>query len=401
MPKNDSTSLKQLPDVGFVFWPVSTGDSTTICVDDKVVVQVDLHHLAEAEEEDSKRIPIIDELERLLPNKDGKPYLAVFVLTHPDEDHCRGFSDLLDRVHIGEIWFTPRVFREYKKDLCDDAVAFRDEAKRRVRETIEHGGDTESGDLVRIVGYDALLGEEEFDGFPEDRLTTPGEAVEELDGEDVTGRFRAFIHAPFKDDSTGDRNDCSLAMQVTLTSGEGQGRALLLGDLCYPTIRRIFDTSEDGDLSWNVMLAAHHCSKSVMYWKDEEDDEESQRDDILKDMEGAAESPGYIVASSDPVPATDAEGANPPHAKAKHRYQEIAPDGFLCTQEYPDEESPEPMVFKMDYDGFRLVEGGDDDGGGDDNKDDGEATKKSLAGSTAAVRGGERPPTERAGFGRE
>ena len=60
----------------------------------------------------------------LLPEDDGKPSLAVFVLTHPDEDHCLGFKDLLKRVKIGEIWFTPRVFREYSKDLSDDAKAF-------------------------------------------------------------------------------------------------------------------------------------------------------------------------------------------------------------------------------------------------------------------------------------
>ena len=41
-----------LPQQGFVFWPVGTGDSTTITVQDGVIFQVDLHHLESSEDED-------------------------------------------------------------------------------------------------------------------------------------------------------------------------------------------------------------------------------------------------------------------------------------------------------------------------------------------------------------
>src|SRR5207302_201755 len=113
-----------------------------------------------------------------------------------------------------------------------------------------------------------LLKEEEFEGFPAERLTVPGNEVTELDGEECGTEFRAFIHAPFKDDSAGERNDTSVGMQVTLRDGEVSGTALLLGDLCYPTVKRIFDSSSADDLMWNVLLAPHHCSKSAMYWKE-------------------------------------------------------------------------------------------------------------------------------------
>src|SRR5581483_11302937 len=99
---------------------------------------------------------------------DGRPYLSVFLLTHPDQDHCRGFADLLDRVTIGELWFTPRVFREAKGDLCEDAVAFRNEAHRRV--TACGGADSvlsvPAGDRVRVVGYDELFEEDPYDQLP-------------------------------------------------------------------------------------------------------------------------------------------------------------------------------------------------------------------------------------------
>ena len=377
------------PDQGFVFWPVGTGDSTTIVVDDDAVVQVDLRHMDAAEDEDDPHASIVDELEAMLPRRDGDPYLAVFVLTHPDQDHCQGFADLLDRVLIGELWFSPRVFREYTKDLCDDANAFRKEAMRRVQATINGGGD-ESGERVRIIGYDDLLEEDEFGGFPEDRLTIPGTMIDELDGQDREGVFRAFVHAPFKEDSAGDRNDASIALQVTLRDGEAFGTALLLGDLAYPTIRNIFDRSDEDDLAWNVMLAPHHCSKSVMYWQAEEEEAESRKQDILDDMESAALNPGYIVASSEPIPSSNKPGDNPPHAKAKNRYQEIVPDEFLCTQEYPDESAPHPMVFALTADGLRLVEGAAE----------GKARGERLTASVAAARGRATPPQERVGFGR-
>ncbi|MGE3777558.1 MAG: hypothetical protein AB7F89_10265, partial [Pirellulaceae bacterium] len=204
-----------LPPRGFVFWPVGTGDSTTIVIDEKTVVQVDLHHLACSNDEGDPHTPIVDRLVALLPKRNGKPYLAVFVLTHPDEDHCLGYTDLQKRVTIGELWFSPRIFREYKNDLCDCACVFQTEAKRRVKKTIEDPA-AGSGDRVRIIGYDELLQEDDYKGFPKERLTIPGNAITEVDGFELSTTFSAFIHAPFKDDCDGERNDTSVAMQITL-----------------------------------------------------------------------------------------------------------------------------------------------------------------------------------------
>jgi beta-lactamase superfamily II metal-dependent hydrolase len=106
-----------------MFWPVGTGDSTTVVIQDGIVLQVDLRDFHSADEADDDHAALIDALVENLPTVDGKPYLSTFALTHPDKDHIQGFEDLLDRVTIGEIWFTPRVFIENDQDLCDDAVA--------------------------------------------------------------------------------------------------------------------------------------------------------------------------------------------------------------------------------------------------------------------------------------
>ena len=83
---------------------------------------------------------------------------------------------------------------------------------------------------VRIIGYDDLLREREFAGFRRQFLTTPGQTITTLDGQDLSHLFEAFVHAPFRDDSFGDRNDCSLAFQVSLYNGNRAGRALLMAD---------------------------------------------------------------------------------------------------------------------------------------------------------------------------
>jgi hypothetical protein len=99
------------------------------------------HHVEDSEGDDDPRIPVVDELVELLPKKDGKPYLAVFGATHLDKDHTQGFAELLDRVTIGDLWFTPRVLWEQdQNELCDDAKAFRDEAERRINKLKADGG---------------------------------------------------------------------------------------------------------------------------------------------------------------------------------------------------------------------------------------------------------------------
>ncbi|MDE0093256.1 MAG: hypothetical protein OXO49_01980 [Gammaproteobacteria bacterium] len=326
----------ELPSRGLVFWPVSNGDSTTVVVDSETYLQIDLNHLEKSDDDDDASWPVVDELVNRLPRVGDRPYLASFALTHPDQDHCKGFTELLDRVEIGELWFTPRIFLEYKKDLCSDAAAFKQEAERRVHETINADGDPGSGNRVRVFGYSELLEEDEFEGFPTDRLAIPGTSISTIDETNVANKFSAFVHAPFKDDEAGDRNDTSLALQMSLYEESLKMCALMLGDLSYPVINRIFDKSTPLDLEWNVLLAPHHCSKSSMYWKDDDEEQETLKEHIVDAMEEASRSPNCVVSSSNKVPESNNKGDDPPHAKAKEQYETIT-ESFLCTmdQDFP------------------------------------------------------------------
>ena len=260
----------------FIFWPVGCGDSTTIVISDTEVMQIDLNDKVMAEDDDNQHIPLVDELVAKLPQRDGKPYLACFVLTHPDQDHCRGFEDLLKRVVIGEIWHSPHIFREYEdeKVLCADAEVFRKEARRRSTKTIQVGGDPGAGNRVRVIGYSSLFEPgERYHNLPEEFRTRPGSSITILDGADVSDRFHAFIHGPFKEGEADARNETSVTMRMIIGSADYPMKGLFLGDISYPTLMQTFEQTHahnnDLMLEWNVLLAPHHCSKKVMYEGDE------------------------------------------------------------------------------------------------------------------------------------
>lgn len=103
---------------------------------------------------------------------DGQPYVDSFLLTHPDQDHCRG---LRKHFHLGplseynfsppegeelkivmrEIWSSPMIFRRASKNnpLCEDAKAFNTEARRRVKLFRDNRFSME-GDRILIIGKD-------------------------------------------------------------------------------------------------------------------------------------------------------------------------------------------------------------------------------------------------------
>lgn len=356
-----------LPELGAVFWPVGTGDSSTVVVNEETVVQVDLHDLAKADDDDTKEVPIVDLLVGALPKgEDDNPYLAVFVLTHADKDHCSGFKELLSQVTIGELWATPRLWREFDDpdapELCEDAKAFQEESVRRVKATMKavaSGKDPASGDRILVVGYDTDHDNHAYSELPDRFLATPGDSLTKLDGDDFADRFEAFIHAPFKDDCAEPRNETSLSMQVTLTEDGGQsGKMLLFGDLAHDTIMKIFDYTEankrENYLEWDLLLAPHHCSKKVMYVR--EDGKDVRKDDVLDAFARHARADAVIVSSSCPIPAKDEDGNNPPHRKAADRYREIVDSGnFLCTMEWPTEEAPSAVVFGVDASGAQIL----------------------------------------------
>lgn len=379
-----------------IFWPVGTGDSTTIVLKPgETVMQIDLRHLEKADDPDEPEWPIIDQLVKSLPKRNGRPYLALFILTHPDRDHIQGFAELLKKVEIGELWHTPRIFRDQsdQETLCDDAKVFRKEVHRRRKAILADPGNIKSGNKLRVIGHDDILKEDDYVGLPENCKSRPGEKVTMVDGVNLASDFQAFIHAPFKDDLAKNKNNTSLSLNIVIYEGKEYAQFFFFGDREYPTIKQIFETTEKNQdnvpyLGWHVMLCSHHCSKAVMYWQDEGEDKETFKKDIMDYFENyARKGAGYIISSSHSN-FTDGDGANPPHKKARNCYEKIVSAGhFICTHEYPDKKNPVPLVFTVDAEGFGF--------------DDKREKSKGPAGlaTLEEARGGTKPPSVQVGFG--
>jgi len=380
-----------------IFWPIGTGDCTTLVLKpNETVVQIDLCHLEKADDPDEPEWPVIDQLVKSLPKRNGRPYLALFVLTHPDKDHIQGFAELLQKVEIGELWHTPRIFRDQsdQETLCDDAKVFRKEVHRRRKAILADPGNIKSGNRFRVIGHDNILTEDDYIGLPDNCKSRPGEKITLINGIDLSQDFQAFIHAPFKDDQAKNKNNTSLSLNVVIIEGQEYAQFFFFGDREYPTIKRIFDITEEREknkpyLYWHVMLCSHHCSKAVMYWQDEEDEEETFKKNVMDYFEKyARKGAGYIVSSSHSK-FTDGEGDNPPHKRARKCYEKIVTTGhFICTHEYPDKKNPVPLVFTVDAVGFGF--------------DDKRQKSKGPVGLAALeeARGGTKPPNVQVGFGK-
>ena len=146
------------------FYPVDNGDTVLIKVG-ATAIQVD-SNIRSTEDNDyyDVKTDLLGELSR---DSERRPHLDLFILTHPDQDHCRGMkvnyylgdpekydSDDKDdnRIIIDELWVTPMLFSEASSD---DAKALKKEANRRRKLWEDSSTDrNKAGNRIHMIGYD-------------------------------------------------------------------------------------------------------------------------------------------------------------------------------------------------------------------------------------------------------
>ena len=94
--------------------------------------------------------------------------------------------------------------------------------------------------------------------------------------------------------------------------------------------------------------------ENVVFAKEKQDDEEKLKQKILDASDSASQTPNQIVSSSNPIPSSNQKGDNPPHAKAKNRYEQNTTT-FICTMENPNKDTPEPVVAELEKSGTKLA----------------------------------------------
>ena len=222
------------------FYPVGNGDCDILEFANGTKMMIDCNFRSASEDEDNDQYDVISDLldNKLIAKKHGLPFLPAFVLTHPDEDHCRGFEDKFyihknpeiekekpsqkdkdaKKILIGELWYSPRVFTEHQNDLSTDAKAFKKEADRRMELYKKNSPDAnKDGNRIRIIGYSDT---DKLEGIPDDRISAAGSSITEINGKTYSD-LRIFVHAPFKDSiEKDDRNETSIVFQIRVDTSK-------------------------------------------------------------------------------------------------------------------------------------------------------------------------------------
>lgn len=371
------------------FFPVDNGDMTLIKLDDdrQTSILIDMNIRQKAEDDDDDTRDVNEDLRsRLNEDENGRPYVDVFVLSHPDQDHCLGadrnlhlkpLDDYNDspnegenkKIVVREIWSSPVVFRRASKNntLCPDAKAIQKEAKRRVEafranQNASSIADMNAGDRIRLIGEDE-------DGKTDDILAIVSkvdETFSEINAEDSGYAMMTVLGPLPADEIEGDEeklasNNSSIIMQYHFwprsTAGSGAGYCLYLtgGDAGVEVWDRLDDRHKSDNfepLVYDLLLSPHHCSwRSLSHDRWSKMGEMAQASPRARHAMSNGRSNARIIASSKPIIKDE---DNPPHERAKREYVSLVSDenSFYCTGEYPDEYSPEPLEFVITANGF-------------------------------------------------
>lgn len=142
--------------------------------------------------------------------------------------------------------------------------------------------------------------------------------------------------------------------------------------------------ADDEELAFDIAIAPHHCSKRALF-----DDDGHEASDVISGLTDNAAEGAWVVASSPPVPASDTDGADPPHRVAWDKYEEIfGADHQVCTGDHGSEEDPDPVVFNVGGEVCGYLKP----------STDAALAASALIGAAAAARPRPRP-TDRRGYG--
>ena len=357
------------------FFPVGNGDMTLVQTEGGHKILIDMNFLAAADDPDDNTPDVASKLQDMLSqDAEGRLYVDALLVSHPDEDHCRGlrehfhlgppdeWSKSANKILIWEIWSSPMVFRRASRThvLCDDAKAFNAEARRRVRKFRETSGLVDSGDRILILGEDEDGKTDDLQGI----LIRVDEEFSRINGQDdwtMTARLLAPL--PTDDDDEEEvlsKNNSSTILRFSLVGAGVQDKCRFLtgGDAEVVIWEKLWDRQlRCADrLSYDILLSPHHCSwHSLSHDSWSEMREQAEVSEKARNALSQARYGATIVASSNPIKDDDND---PPCIRAKREYEAIVDDvagTFKCVGEHPSEKSPDVMEFEIGAHGLRLV----------------------------------------------
>ncbi|MDB5620421.1 metallohydrolase [Tardiphaga sp.] len=351
---------------------VGNGDMTLLECESGRRILVDINIRSAADDEADETPDVAKQLKKKL-DRDGKDrlYIDAFLNTHPDADHIRGlkehfhlgdpstWSKVDDKIIIREMWSSPIVFRRAKaKDedhvLCEDAEAWRDEARRRANK-FKKEGTAEDGNRILILG-------EDVDGKTDDIaaiVVKVDEVFSKICGtKDTSFEARLLAPMPAADDTEEEiltKNNSSVIIRIDLkVSKVTKARYLIGGDAEVAIWERIWERNKKVPerLAYDVLIAPHHCSwHSLSYDSWSEKAEKAKVSEPARCALGQPLDGALIVASSKTI---EDDESDPPCIRAKREYIDIldpVKGEFKCVAESPGDD---PLVIEVSSVGPRI-----------------------------------------------
>nr|WP_315155655.1 hypothetical protein [uncultured Flavobacterium sp.] len=348
------------------YYPVGNGDTSLITLEDKTTIIVDcnIRKCDNDEIYDVKK-----DLLKSIQYTSGIPYVDVFILTHGDQDHCRGFKQYFyqgapekysesdkknELIRVDTMWFSPMIAEQHSND---DEDAYQKEAERRL--TLHRNKDSKKdnpGNRIKIIGYDGSADYKDLDHL----RAKPGEILVRFNDR-IQTLFSIFIHAPFKEhiEAEGDdkKNSTSIVFQARFKNTSNQlnfsALAMFGGDSDHTTWRIILEKTKkyknEHALNWDLFLSPHHCSWS--FFNDRPQDENPNPKKTSLEILDYKRQNAKVIASSKKI--LDDED-NPPHYQAKSEYvKKVTQGNFLNTTIYNIlNKIPQPIEFEVTSQGI-------------------------------------------------
>ncbi|MBU4445942.1 metallohydrolase [bacterium] len=311
-----------------------------------------------------------EELRYRLPTESNKrPYVDAFILTHRHEDHLKGFqkhfhlgplADYKDdddelKIVIKELWSSHNFWKpssiNYK--LCDNAKEFNKEMKRRVKLFEDKKEIQGVGDRAIIIGRDP-------DGRTnnlENINYNIGDTFTKINNLNISSKFSGYILSPIEqqedeeDECFTDMNRQSVVFQLTVKQGKYENKLFMAADAECLVWETLWNKHKNNDkkLEYDILLAPHHCSWHSLSYDSQTNDDDPQLCENAKKALSQSKEGAFIVSQSKVIKDADQD---PPSEAAKDEYVDVVgEDQFICTNEHPDENKPEPLEFNLTGDG--------------------------------------------------
>lgn len=346
------------------FLPVGNGNMILIKLSDKTTILYDMYIRGKACDDKDDTYDVLKYLKgHLEKDNKGNLFVDVFILSHHDDDHIKGFKehfyagdiadykDGSDLIYIKEIWGSSRFFKRAStyNTLKDDAKAFNTEMKRRYN--LRKNNKVIQAEGNRII----ILGESEDDktDHVQDIVYKVGDTIKKLNNKNLSSKISIELLGPIEqqegevDDLYIRKNRGSVVLQLNIKEENYINQILLTGDAGADVLEYMHEIYPLSSFKYDILQAPHHCSKYSLFNKINK--KECELSKKAHKMLTQAKKGAKIVAS-----CREFDKDTPPHQEAKEEYEKIVTkSNFLYTDGHKKNKKIEPIELELTKEGHK------------------------------------------------